>query len=151
MFPIHTCGRALRVWGFLALLAVAALQSAMAAAAPEPSTGMVQQASHFWQTVAAKPDARPALLQQHFSAGLRERKGEADLLETFASLAEVLGGELSSAVPTVARADGAEGELHYTLPDGRRVALMLTLSDSDPPRIERFGVRPLPPEVSAVP
>jgi CubicO group peptidase (beta-lactamase class C family) len=152
VFPIHTRWRALRVWGYLALLLLAALQSATAPAAePEPSTAMVGQASHFWQTVAAKPDERGALLRQHFSPALRERKGEADLLETFASLAEVLGGELSTAVPTVAREDGAEGELHYTLPDGRRVALLLTLSDSDPPRIDRFGVRPLPPEVSAVP
>lgn len=151
VFPIHTRWRAPRVWGYLALL-LAALQTATAAATErQPSTAMVQQAGHFWQTVAAKPDQRPALLRQHFSPGLRERRSETDLLETLASLAEVLGGELSTAVPSVARDSGTEGELHYSLPDGRRVALMLTLSDSDPPRIERFGVRPLPPEVSAVP
>jgi CubicO group peptidase (beta-lactamase class C family) len=47
-------------------------------------------------------------------------------------------------------ATGEGSELHYTLADGRRVSLMLTLTESDPPQIERFGVRPLPPEVSAV-
>lgn len=40
--------------------------------------------------------------------------------------------------------------MQYTLADGRRLSLILTLTDADPPRIERFAVRPLPPEVTAV-
>lgn len=152
MFHLHEVWRPAHAWGCRVLLALILLQSASTpAAAQAPPNDLTRQASHFWQTVAATPDARQALLRRHFSNGLRERRGEAELLETFASLAEVLGGELATAVPAVAREDGAEGELHYSLPDGRRVALMLTLSDSDPPRIERFGVRPLPPEVRAVP
>lgn len=152
MFHLLDLWRTACAGGRRVLLVLILLQSASAPAAEQaPPADLIRQASHFWQSVAATPDARQALLRQHFSAGLRERRGEAELLETLASLAEVLGGELATAVPTVAREDGAEGELHYTLPDGRRVALMLTLSDSDPPRIERFGVRPLPPEVSAVP
>jgi CubicO group peptidase (beta-lactamase class C family) len=109
-----------------------------------------KHADLFWQTVSAKAEDRPALLQSHFSAGLRERNGDADLLETFAMLAEVLGPDLGSLSPT-AVIKGAEGdELHYTLASGQRVSLMLVLSGDDPTTIERFGVRPLPPEVAAV-
>lgn len=109
-----------------------------------------KHAGLFWQTVSAKAEDRPALLQSHFSAGLRERNGDADLLETFAMLAEVLGPDLGSLSPT-AVLKGAEGdELHYTLASGQRVSLMLVLSGDEPTTIERFGVRPLPPEVAVV-
>lgn len=149
------CGlRAL--FGWLALgvgLLVAAIPMAVSAPMPDPppATATTQQASFFWRTVAAKPDLRATLLRRHFSAALRERQGEEALLQTFATLAEVLGSGMAALVPTLVSAEGADSELHYTLTDGRRVALTLTLSQEDPPRIERFGVRPLPPEVTAVP
>ncbi|MFY2763096.1 serine hydrolase domain-containing protein [Arenimonas sp. MALMAid1274] len=122
----------------------------LASPARADGTGLEAQATRFWQTVSAKPADRPALLALHFSAGVRERNGDADLLETFAMLAEALGPELASLSPS-AVIKGAEGdELHYTLANGQRVSLMLVLSADDPPKIERFGVRPLPPEVAAV-
>ena len=143
-------------FGWLALgvgLPIAATAMAATAPAPDPppATAIPQQASHFWQTVAATPDRRAALLQRHFSAAILKRKGEKDLLQAFAMLADVLGPGMAALVPTLVSAEGSDSELRYTLADGRRVALTLTLSDEDPPRIERFGVRPLPPEVAAVP
>ena len=109
-----------------------------------------KHADLFWQTVSAKAEDRPALLQGHFSAGLRERNGDADLLATFAMLAEVLGPDLGSLSPTAVLKGAGGDELHYTLASGQRVSLMLLLSGDDPTTIERFGVRPLPPEVAAV-
>ncbi len=114
------------------------------------STMIEKQASHFWQTVNAPPSDRTALLRQHFSAGLRERKGEDDLAKTLAMLAEALGPGMASLAPTTVSDDGTRGELHYALADGRRVALMLTLAGADASRIDRFGVRPLPPDVAVV-
>lgn len=126
--------------------------SATTAADKAPQTEMEQQASRFWQTIAAKVDDRVPLLETHFSAGLRERNGDEALLETFAMLAEVLGPEVASlSAPTVLGGEnGMGGELQYTLADGRRVSLTLTLTETSPRQIERFGVRPLPPEVVAV-
>jgi CubicO group peptidase (beta-lactamase class C family) len=109
-----------------------------------------RQAGRFWQTVAAKAEDRPALLERHFSAGLRERNGDASLLETFAMLADGLGPDLASLPPPVLVDAGQGSALHYRTPDGRRLSLTLVLSDEDPPRIDRFGLRPLPPEVAAV-
>lgn len=152
MFEYSKIGRALRAWGWVLVLAIAAMQAGAAAgASPAAPAGVAEQAGRFWAVVAATPEARRSLLPQTFSEGLRERQGEDALLETFAMLAELVGKDLATATPTVVRDDGREGEFHYTLPDGRRVALMLTLTDTDPPRIERFGVRPLAPEVAAVP
>jgi CubicO group peptidase (beta-lactamase class C family) len=123
------------------------LAGPVAAAAP----GLEQQASRFWQTVAADAGERPALLHTHFSAGLRERNGDESLLETFAMLAEALGPDLAALTPSAVIDDGeAGGELQYTMADGRRLSLTLALSDHAPPKIDRFGVRPLPPEVTAV-
>lgn len=114
--------------------------------------GLQQQARYFWQTVVAKPGDRGALLKAHFSAGIVERRGEAGLNETFAMLAEMLGPAMASLAPTTVLGNDQEGELHYTLKDGRRVALMLTLmhAGAQAPLIERFGVKPLPPLVPAV-
>ncbi len=111
---------------------------------------MEQQSSRFWQTVAAKPDVRSALLNSNFSRGIKKRNGVASLLETFAMLAEMLGPQMTSLKPAKVLGSETEGELHYTLSDGRRVALMLTLSRASPPKIDRFAVRPLPPDVTAV-
>ena len=134
--------RRLMLWLLLAALAVGP------AYASDPV--LEKHAGLFWQTVSAKSEDRPALLDSHFSAGLRERNGDADLLETFAMLAEMLGPDLASLSPT-AVIKGEDGdELHYNLANGQRVSLMLVLSSDDPPRIERFGVRPLPVEVAAV-
>ena len=109
-----------------------------------------QHAGRFWQTVAARADDRQALLESHFSPGLRERNGDASLLDTFAMLAEALGPDLASLSPS-AVLKGDEGtELHYTMADGRRLSLMLSLSGEAPRKIDRFGVRPLPPDVAAV-
>ena len=134
--------RRLMAWLLLAVLTAGPAHAGDAA--------LEKHAGLFWQTVSAKAEDRPSLLQSHFSAGLRERKGDADLLETFAMLAEILGPDLASLSPT-AVIKGVEGdELHYTLANGQRVSLMLALSGEEPPMIERFGVRPLPPEVDAV-
>ena len=131
--------RRLMAWLLLAVLTAGPAHAGDAA--------LEKHAGLFWQTVSAKAEDRPSLLQSHFSAGLRERKGDADLLETFAMLAEILGPDLASLSPT-AVIKGVE--LHYTLANGQRVSLMLALSGEEPPMIERFGVRPLPPEVDAV-
>lgn len=145
--------------GRMALAGVMALGLVMtatraAAADGAPAAGakslIEQQAVKFWQAIAATPDQRKALLDRDFSPALRERNGDKGLLETFSMLAEVLGPELAKVAPKVVRGGAREGELHYTLADGRRVALTLTLTASDPSRIDRFGVRPLPPEVAAV-
>lgn len=117
------------------------------------STAVLTQAGHFWRTVAAEAPARPALLARHFSPGIRARNGDDKLLETFAMLAETLAPELAT-LPAPERAGEdppPAGELHYTLASGRRVALALELADTDPPTIERFSLRPLPPRVVAVP
>lgn len=113
---------------------------------------MQQQAVHFWQTVAATPDERAPLLKAHFSAGIVQRRGEDKLNETFTMLAEMLGPAMASLAPTAVLGNDQEGELHYTLKDGRRVALMLTLqhAEGQPPVIDRFGVKPLPPLVPTV-
>jgi CubicO group peptidase (beta-lactamase class C family) len=139
--------------GFAASVAVGATLDAAGGKAPQ--SVMEQQSRRFWQTVAAKPDDRPGLLKRYFSSGLRERKGEEDLLETFAMLAEGLGPDMAALAPVKVLVSDREGELHYTLIDGRRVSLTLTLTHhdptrADPPLIDRFGVRPLPPEVDAV-
>lgn len=109
-----------------------------------------QHASRFWETVAASVEHRETLLQRHFSSGVRTRVGDERLLEIFAMLADELGSEVASLPPVSVFNGDPEGELHYAMANGRRVSLTLALSDTDPPRIERFGVRPLPPEVAAV-
>ncbi|MCX7033059.1 MAG: serine hydrolase [Arenimonas sp.] len=65
-------------------------------------------------------------------------------------LDEVLGPDLASLSPSAVRKGDEGDELHYTLASGQRVSLMLGLSGEDPSKIDRFGVRPLPPEVAAV-
>jgi CubicO group peptidase (beta-lactamase class C family) len=147
-------------WRVLIALAWVALlgfaTSVAAGAPPDAASGkaskhiMEQQALRLWQTVAAKPAERTSLLKRYFSTGLRERNGEESLLETFVMLAEGLGPEMASLAPAKVLGGDREGELHYTLIDGRRVSLTLTLTDADPPLIDRFGVRPLPPDVAAV-
>lgn len=120
------------------------------ATAPQPE--LERQASRFWQTISARPEDRQTMLAAHFSHAARERNGDERLLDTFAVLADALGPDLASlASPKVLAGETGEGgELHYTLADGRRLALALELSTADPPQIERFSVRPLPPEVTAV-
>ena len=154
MIAIHAAGRAL--W---ALALAAALCSPPAAAAEPPAAPaavsnsvLEEQATHFWQTVSAPADQRPALLERHFSPGLRERNSDADLLDTLAMLAEALAPELASLPkPAVIQGEqGPTGELQYTLPTGRRLSLTLAVTAGDAPRIDRFGLRPLPPEVAAV-
>ena len=147
--------------GLIALAWVVAIGFAASAAAEArsdtaagklPQSVLEQQASLFWQTVAAEAEDRMSLLATHFSRGLRERNGDAELLETFARLADALEPELASRPSaTVLDGDtGPGGELQYTLADGRRLSLKLALTDDDPPQIKRFAVRPLPPEVAAV-
>jgi CubicO group peptidase (beta-lactamase class C family) len=140
--------------GFLAALVLAG--PVVANAQPKAASGtatqgiMEQRASHFWQTVMAKPGDRAPLLARYFSRGIRERNGEASLLETFSMLAEALGTEMASSRPTAVLGGTREGELHYTLSDGRRVSLKMTFAGDDPPLIDRFAVRPLTPQVAAV-
>jgi CubicO group peptidase (beta-lactamase class C family) len=154
MIALHSAVRAL--W---ALALAAALCSAPAAAAEPPtapaavSTSVLEeQAAHFWQAVSAKAEARPSLLERHFSPGLRERNGDAGLLETLAMLSEALSSDLATLpAPRVMQdANGPTGELQYTLPTGRRLSLSLAVTAGETPRIDRFGLRPLPPEVAGV-
>lgn len=117
-----------------------------------PGPLLQQQAQHFWQTVVARPDDRAALLKAHFSAGIVQRNGEARLHETFTMLADMLGPAMASLSPSTVLGNDLEGELHYDLKDGRRVALLLKLlpAEGRAPWIDRFGVKPLAPIVAAV-
>jgi len=134
----------------LACLVLIASFNAPADPGPGQTETLERHATHFWQTVTAEPDVRQALLARHFSPAIRARNGDESLLETFGMLAEMLGPQMAS-LPPDASLDGEQGrELHYTLADGRRVALFLSLTEADPPQIERFGVKPLPPQVAAV-
>lgn len=154
------------VW--LGLLAGAAAM-ASSAEPPAAATGAVapdaaaqgllqQQARHFWQTVAAAPEERTALLKRHFSASIVQRSGEAGLLDTFKMLAEMLGPGMASQVPSAVLGNAQQGELHYTLKDGRRLALTLKLAPAEAgeagepgeARINSFGVKPLARVVAAV-
>jgi CubicO group peptidase (beta-lactamase class C family) len=114
-------------------------------------TVMQRNALQFWRTVAAKPDQRASLLKRYFSADIVKRNGAESLLEMLASLAEMLGPDLMSLAPEQVLGSDREGELHYRLADGRGIMLMLTLSKTEPPQIDRFGVRPLAQVVAAVP
>jgi hypothetical protein len=113
-------------------------------------TVMQQNALQFWQTVAAKPDERAALLKRYFSPGIVKRNGAESLLEILASLAEMLGPDMLSLAPEQVQGSDQEAELHYRLADGRGIMLMLTLSKTQPQQIDRFGVRPLAQVVAAV-
>ncbi len=146
--------------GLIALAWVAAMGLATSTAAevgPGAAAGSVtkaaleEQASRFWETIAAPANERQALLESHFSSGMRERNGDADLLKTFANLADVAGPQLATLPPprVIDGEQGPSGELQYTLASGMRLSLTLTLTQDQPPRIERFGVRPLPPEVAS--
>jgi CubicO group peptidase (beta-lactamase class C family) len=147
--------------GMLALAVAAAIGLALPAFGEPPSSAaaavasggaLEAQAAHFWQAVSAAPERRPALLERHFSAGIRERNGDAGLLESLAMLSDALASELATLpAPEVMQGEqGPTGELQYTLPTGRRPSLTLALSEGDSPRIDRFGLRPLPPQVAAV-
>lgn len=120
------------------------------ASSPNAQQKFGQQSSRFWQAVAAKPERRGALLEQYFSPGIRQRNGDQSLLESLSMLDDALGPDVASLAPAKIVGNDREGELQYTLNDGRRVLLKLTLTADDPPRIDRFAVRPLPPEVEAV-
>lgn len=144
-------------WGMLAAWAVAGPAPVLAQPGAASTTSaapaqelVVLRASQFWAAVGAKPEDRAALLERHFSRGLRDRSGDARLLETLSMLAEVLGTEIASSTPSIRKSDAREAEFHYALQDGRRVSLTLALAGDDPPLIDRFAVRPLPPEVAAV-
>jgi CubicO group peptidase (beta-lactamase class C family) len=146
-----------RVWAWFAALAIAAFaadaappESKAAAGHAPPQGVMAQQANHFLQTVAATPADRPGLVKRHFSPAIIARNGEEGLLETFAMLAEVLGPGVETLVPAKVTGNDKEAELQYTLADGRRILLGLTVTDASPALIEKFRLMPLPPEVSAV-
>ncbi len=138
----------------VSLLSLGAAFAAGAATTVGPldRVAIEQQALRFWQTVAAKPEDRSALLRAYFSAGIVQRNGEAKLTETFDMLAEALGPGMASLAPSAVQGSDPQAELHYTLTDGRRVALLLTLKQDEgqPPLIDRFGVKPLPRLVAAV-
>jgi hypothetical protein len=126
MFTLPSPAFALTLFrgGLVFLLAILASAHARAG-----ESELERQAGRFWQTVAAKAEHRPALLERHFSAGLRERNGDASLLETFAMLADGLGPDLASLPPPVLVDAGQGSALHYRMPDGRRLSLTLVLSD----------------------
>jgi|GEM_PF-299239 len=147
----------------LALVCVTALSVATTVGATQPSVSnaslsaddagssvMQQHAARFWQTMAAKPADRAQLLQRHFSARLLQGNGADSLLETFDMLAEALGPGMATLTPDKLLGSADDAELQYTLIDGRRVALKLTLTAGAQPQIDRFGVMPLAQVVAAV-
>jgi CubicO group peptidase (beta-lactamase class C family) len=156
---MHSTRAIRRLMMTLCLAAATALATA-AMGAPRSGDGaavaskdaLQEQASHFWQAVAAAPDRRPALLERYFSPGIRERNGDAGLLESLAMLSEALASDVAVLPePEVMQGEqGPSGELRYTLPTGRRLSLTLSLTGGDSPRIDRFGLRPLPPRVAVV-
>jgi CubicO group peptidase (beta-lactamase class C family) len=93
--------------------------------------------------------ARQAFIETRLTPGIRERNGDERLLEILAMVGEDLGGAgtdvaITGFAPT---ADG--GRVVLAPPDGTRLELVLHLS-GETPRIDRFGLRSLPPEVAAV-
>lgn len=152
MIKFNECWRGLMVFAWIAVTSYGFAAAAVPVEANQSHSPaeMKIQSARFWQTVLAKPAEQKALLKRYFSPSIIERNGSASLLESFAMLSEVLGPELASIASEQIRARGQGGELQYTLADGRRVALALTLTGTDPARIDRFTVKPLPPEVAAV-
>lgn len=156
MIAIHAAGRALWAFALAAALggtpAAASGPESAPAPTPVPNGVLEEQAAHFWQAVTARAEERQALLERHFSPGMRERNGDAQLLETLAMLSEALGPDLATLPKprVIPGEEGPGGELQYTLPTGRRLSLTLAVTEGDAPRIDRFGLRPLPPEVAAV-
>ncbi|WP_146907568.1 hypothetical protein [Arenimonas daejeonensis] len=88
-------GRALCALGLAAVLAGTPVAASGPDSGPAPAgvpNGVLEeQAAHFWQAVTARAEERPSLLERHFSPGMRERNGDADLLETLAMLSEAPG------------------------------------------------------------
>lgn len=156
MIVVDAMGRALWAFALAAALGFTSAAASAPAASRAPaavSNGVLQeQAAHFWQAVSAPVDERQALLERHFSPGIRERNGDAELLGTLAMLSEALAQDLATlpAPKIIEGEQGPTGELQYTLPSGRRLSLTLEVTRGDAPRIDRFGLRPLPPEVAAV-
>ncbi len=162
---LHDIRPAGRAWIWAVALGLASATAAgappaapLSGASPAGSTAtpcaLAPHARQFWQTVVAPPGERADLLRRHFSAGIVQRQGEASLAETFTMLSEMLGPGMASLPPAaVVQCQQQAGEWHYTLADGARVALTLTLqaAGSQAPRIDRFAVRPLPRQVAAVP
>lgn len=147
-FNVHLHGLIALVWALALGFAAEAQPHASAGNAAQEALQL--HALRFWQAVAAKPDDRGALLKRHFSQRIREHNGESSLLKTLSMLADVLGHGMVTRVPSKVLGSERDGELRYTLGDGRRVSLTLTLTDADPPLIDSFAVRPLPPQVTAV-
>lgn len=138
------------LWTIAAALATGGVAADVPTTPEAAAATLEAQAGRFWGAVLAAPADRRARLERDFSPGLRERRGDEALLEIFAELAEVVGPDVASATPTRVGAPSGGDELHYRFADGRGVALTLALTDTVPARIDRFGLRPLPPQVAAV-
>lgn len=94
--------------------------------------------------------AKRAFIETRLAPGIRARNGDAELMDILTMVGEDLGApaaevNITEFTPT---ADG--GTVVLAGPGGQRMWLSLQLSDERPPRIERFGLRPLPPLVAAV-
>ena len=152
MKTIDAIGRTLWVLALAAALAWTPAAATEPAPVRGPDGVLEEQAARFWQAVSAPAHERQALLERHFSPGMRERNGDAQLLETLAMLSEALGPDLATLPEprVIPGTEGPGGELQYTLPGGRRLSLTLVVTAGEAPRIDRFGLRPLPPEVAAV-
>lgn len=94
--------------------------------------------------------ARQAFIETRLTPGIRERNGDERLLEILAIVGEDLGGSGAEVAITGFTPTDDGGRVVLAQPDGTRLELVLHLSDAKPPRIDRFGLRPLQPEVTAV-
>lgn len=133
-----------RVQLLLLLLAFCAL----AVAGEEPAVR--DHAAALVAAAAGDEAARQAFIETRLTPGIRARNGDAELIDILTMVGDDLGAPASEVSITEFTPTADGGTVVLAQPDGRRMWLSLQLSDETPPRIERFGLRPLPPRVAAV-
>lgn len=137
-----------RVYLQLFLLLLALCSSALAAkeaAVRDHAKALVAAAS-------GDQAERLGFIENRLTPGIRERIGDARLAEVLQMVYEDLGNSSATGVEVAGfSATGDGGSVVLEAPDGRRIRLLLRLTDENPPRIDGIGLRPLLPEVAAVP
>lgn len=94
--------------------------------------------------------ARQAFIETHLTPGLRERNGDARLMEFLEMVRDDLDAPATEVAITSFTATDDGGRVVLTQREGKRVLLQLHLSAEKPARIDRLGLMLLPPEVAAV-
>ena len=94
--------------------------------------------------------ARRAFIETRLAPGIRARNGDAELMDILAMVGEDLGAPAAQVRITEFNPTEHGGTVVLAEPGGQRIWLSLHLSGETPPRIERFGLRPLPPLVAPV-